>query len=162
MGQSDMKGLEPLQLGLRWSADGAELRRSLFPQLATCTGTTPAFFDFTIGDRAIVQEELTLNLVMPFLWPNSQIAQIETEVKFLGFDGPDLATLPTTQVQWIEFVRLSEGYIASISFADPPWLFRFRETREVGFNEYSMRSYQYQESRYSSLPPDSTIISSKG
>lgn len=158
-----MKGLEPLQLGFRWSADGAELRRSLFPQLATCTGTTPAFFDFTIGHRAIAQEELTFNLVMPFLWPNSQIAQIETEVKFLGFDGPDLSTLPKTQVQWIEFERLREGYIASISFANAPsWLFRFRETREVGFNELIMRSYRYQESRYSSLPPDSTIISSTG
>jgi hypothetical protein len=158
-----MKELEPLQLGFRWSADGAELRRSLFPQLATCTGTTPAFFDFIIGHRALVNDELTLNLVMPFLWPNSQIFQIETEVKFLGFDGPDLGTLPTSQVQWIEFERLSEGYIASISFANAPsWLFRFRETREVGFNEFSMRSYQYRESRYSLLPPDSTIITSKG
>jgi hypothetical protein len=158
-----MKEFEQIQLGFRWFADGTELRRTLFPKLAKCIGATPAFFDFTIEHRAVEQNELTLNLKMPFLWPNSQIAQIETEVKFLGFDGPDLSTLPTSQVQWIEFERLREDYIASISFANAPsWLFRFRETREVGFNELTMRSYRYQESRYSSLPPDSTIISSTG
>lgn len=158
-----MKEFEQIQLGFRWFADGAELRRALFPLLAKCTGATPAFFDFTIEHRAVERDELTLNLKMPFIWPNSQIAQIEAEVKFLGFDGPDLATLPSTQVQWMEFERLSEGYIASISFADAPsWLFRFHEIEEVGLHADTIRSYIHPETRYSPSPPDSTIITSKG